>query len=155
MNKRRQQVLCIGVGNEFRGDDALGLMVARQLATRQIPELVLDEQSGEGAALLQAWSGWDNVIIVDAISSGNAPGTIFRLDAHQQTIPTDFFVYSSHAFSVAEAIEMGRVLGQLPTRLIVYGVEGARFDHGTGVSSVVEAAIPELIARIEAEITGL
>jgi hydrogenase maturation protease len=145
-------VLCIGVGNEFRGDDAVGLIAARMLQARRLPGLRVIEQSGEGAALMAAWSGATAVFLVDAVSSGAAPGTIYRLDARSLPIPAEFFHYSTHAFSVAEAVEMARALDELPPSLVVYGIEGANFGLGIGLSPAVEAALPALVEQMAAEI---
>jgi hydrogenase maturation protease len=38
---------------------------------------------------------------------------------------------SSHALGVGEAIALARALERLPSRLVDYGVEGARFGAGT------------------------
>ncbi len=145
-------VLCVGIGNEFRGDDAVGLIAARMLQARQLPGLRVIEQSGEGAALMAAWGGAAAVFLVDAVSSGAAPGTIYRLDAGFSPIPAEFFHYSTHAFSVAEAVEMARALDELPPRLVIYGIEGANFDLGISLSPAVEAVLPALVEQMAAEI---
>ncbi|HXX63553.1 MAG TPA: hydrogenase maturation protease, partial [Bacteroidota bacterium] len=60
--------LLIGIGNEFRTDDALGILVAREVRRRNPEGLTIKEQSGEGTALMEAWEGGEEVIVVDAIS---------------------------------------------------------------------------------------
>jgi hydrogenase maturation protease len=114
MSSQKSRVLVIGVGNDYRHDDAVGLIVARRLREKNLQHVTVREMSGEGAALIAAWQGADCVIIVDAVQSGAAPGTIFRVEAHREPIPTNFFHCSTHAFGVAEAIETARSLGQLP-----------------------------------------
>ncbi len=128
------KTLVIGVGNIFRGDDGVGLVVARRVREAAPPGVTVLEQSGEGAALMEAWQGADFVILVDAVLSGAEPGTIHYFEAHQQTIPARFFHYSTHAFSVAEAVEMARVLDSLPPRLLLYGIEGKSFAAGRELS---------------------
>lgn len=145
-------VLCIGIGNEFRRDDGIGIEVARVLRTMKLPHVRVIEQTGEGAALMDAWAGAERVILVDAVLSGQTPGTIYRINAHEQKIPRDFFSYTTHAFSVAEAIEMARTLNQLPPVLLVYGIEGKDFSEGTGLSRVVEEAVQQVLEQIVGEI---
>jgi hydrogenase maturation protease len=70
--------------------------------------------SGDGAALMEVWRGEETVIIIDAVKSGALPGTIRRFDARAQPIPKDAFRCSTHAFGVAEAIELARALARLP-----------------------------------------
>jgi hydrogenase maturation protease len=145
-------VLVIGIGNEYRHDDVVGLIVARCLREKNLDHVEVLEMSGEGAALIEAWKGTEMVILVDAVHSGAEPGTIFRFEAHQQPIPTKFFRYSTHAFSVAEAIELARSLGQLPSKLIVYGIEGKNFETGQGLSPEVELAALTVLQQILREL---
>lgn len=150
----RQQPLIVGVGNEYRGDDAIGLLVVRDLRRMGVLETVLREESGEGSALMDCWKNMGAVILVDAVRSGSPPGTIHRFEAHRQPIPAAFAHFSSHAFGVAEAIELSRVLTQLPDALIVYGIEGKSFAAGTTLSSEVEYARNVVIGRIVDDLAG-
>jgi hydrogenase maturation protease len=140
--------LVIGVGNWYRSDDAVGLVVARKLRAMNLPGVQVKEESGEGVTLMEAWWGNEWVIIVDAASSGSRPGTVHTLDADSTTIPSAFFHYSSHAFSVAEAIELARALKLLPPQLIVYGIEGKNFAAGVGLSPEVEHGSDAVIRQV-------
>jgi len=144
----RSPTLIIGLGNEYRRDDAVGLVVARRLREAAPESVRVLEESGEGAALMDSWKDADAVILIDAVHSGAKPGTIHRFDAHTQPIATKFFRYSTHAFGVAEAVELARALGRLPPRLIVYGVEGKSFEAGLGLSPEVEKAAQEVVERV-------
>ena len=146
------RILIIGIGNLSRRDDAVGLVVARALRARNLKHIEIIELGGEGAALLEAWQGAERVVIVDAMQSGAAPGTILRFEAHRQQIPTQFFRYSTHNFGLAEAIELGRALGRLPKELIVYGIEGKDFSLGEGLSPEVASAISQVLEKILAEL---
>jgi hydrogenase maturation protease len=149
------RVLVIGVGNRYRSDDGAGRVVAGHLQRDCPPDVEVREESGEGAALMDAWKDAGAVILVDAVQSGAAPGTIHRLDATDTPVPSRFFHYSTHAFSVAEAVELARALGQLPPRLILYGIEGANFAAGEKLSPEVAAAVNELLPRIREEIQSV
>ncbi len=141
----------IGVGNAWRGDDAVGLVAAR-LIRAALPDLDVRECEGEPIALLDAWSGADAVWVVDAVSSGAPPGKIHRVEAHREPIPAELIRSSTHAFGVAEAIELARALDRLPARLVVFGVEGSEFAAGDGVSPDVEAAAARVADVVGEEI---
>ena len=147
-------MLVIGVGNAYRCDDAVGLIVAQRLRALVPPGITILEQSGEGAALMEAWQDADHVILVDAASSGESPGTIHRFEAAVAPIPAQFFNYSTHAFSVAEAVEMARQLDKLPPSLIVYGIEGRSFSFGQGLSLEVEQAARTVVDQVLQELSG-
>jgi hydrogenase maturation protease len=147
-----RKTLLIGVGNEYRSDDGVGLMVARTVREKQFSTILVKEESGEGVALMESWQRFSNVMIVDAVSSGAAPGTIFRIDAGKEKMPAKFFHYSTHAFSISEAIELARVMNTLPPKLLVYGIEGNNFAAGTTLSHSVQLASGKIIEQIEKEI---
>lgn len=144
--------LIIGVGNDYHRDDAVGVAIARALREKNLRHVQVLEQSGEGTALLEAWHGAERVILIDAVQSGAAPGTILRFEAHRQAIPTKFFHSSTHDFGVAEAIELARTLGQLPKSLIVYGIEGKDFSLGEGLSPEVAHAASQVLDKILKEL---
>lgn len=151
----QKSIVVIGVGNPYRGDDAVGRLVARRLMESPPPGVTVLEESGEGAALMEAWEEADAVILVDAVQSGGAPGAIHRFDAQAQSIPSQFFHYSTHAFSVAESVELARALDQLPPQLIVYGIEGVDFSSGETLTPAVAAAMDEVMKLILQEIESL
>jgi hydrogenase maturation protease len=113
------------------------------------------ERSGEGAVLLEAWKGAGCVLLIDAVSSGHAPGDLHRIDCHRAQVPHSLFRSSSHTFGVSEAIELGRTLDTLPGVLMLYGIEGSSFEPGRGLSDVVVRSIPGLLAWIEEDIAEL
>jgi hydrogenase maturation protease len=150
----KPRILVIGIGNAYRGDDAVGLSVTRRLQRAVDDEILIQEESGEGTALLEAWAGVDLVILVDAVRSGGEPGTVYRFDAHGQALPGEFFRYSTHAFGVADAVELARALHRLPHRLVVYGIEGKTFAAGVGLSPAVEEAVEHVVTQVQREIAG-
>lgn len=135
-----QPILIIGIGNDYRSDDAVGLVVVRALQARKLSGASILEATGEGIALMEVWKGSNAVILVDAVTSGAPAGTIHQLDAQTSPISPDFFALSTHAFGVAEAIELARVLGNLPARLMIYGIESKHFVAGLSLSHEVERA---------------
>lgn len=151
----KPSTLIIGIGNSFRGDDAAGLIATRTIHATHLPNVDIIEQSGDGVSLMQAWAGAETVILIDAVSAGREAGTIYRMDASRESLPTESFGTSSHLFGVGQAIEMARVLGELPPRLIIYGIEGANYTIGEGLSPAVASKLPELVEQIIQEISNV
>jgi len=140
--------LIIGVGNSYRSDDAVGILIARKLKDRVSDRVSIKEQSGEGTSLMDSWQEHDRVCVVDAVSSGAPPGSIHRMDASKEPIPSKFFSCSTHDFGVAEAIEMARALDQLPRQLQLFGIEGENFQPGEMLSAEVERAMELVVDEI-------
>ena len=148
------RVVVVGVGNRQRGDDGAGPEVARRIAAGGVHEA--RESGGDPVALLDAWRAAGAAVLVDAVRSGAPAGTIHRFDASAVALPEALAgATSTHALGLAGAIELGRALGQLPARVVVYGVEGERFEPGERLSPRVGAALGELIERVEREATTL
>lgn len=143
--------LVIGVGNRWRSDDGVGPRIADELAALGVPAT---EHSGEGAGLIDAWSGRPWAVVVDAMRSGAEVGTVRRIDAIAEELPRDTFHRSSHLFGVAEAVETARVLGRLPDRLVIFGIEGGSFSFGDRLCPAVEAAVAEVVGRIRVEFSS-
>jgi hydrogenase maturation protease len=142
-------VIVIGLGNPDRGDDAVGVQVARQVAAECTDVLTLEFDDPSEA--LDAWDQEDTVILADAISSGSEPGSIHVVDVHEQRLPTrNWSAGGTHALGLAAVVELARSLDMLPRRLVVVGVEAGQFAHGAPLSEAVRAAVP---AAAEAVLT--
>ncbi len=148
-------ILLIGVGNDFRTDDGVGPCAVREIRRRNYAHVTVMEASGEGAALMEAWKGYDCVLIVDAICSGATRGAVHRIDVVARPFPKGLFRFSSHSFGVGEAIEMARQLKLLPRVVLLYGIEGCQFETGAGLSNDVIRSMPRLLKLVEADIERL
>lgn len=156
MNRQdRPQLIIIGIGNPFRGDDAAGVLAARLLKKSGLDSTTVMEHSGEAASLIDTWKGANAVILIDAVSSGAPPGTIHRFEPISNPLPAQIFQSSTHAFSLPQAIEMARALGNLPPRLMAFGIEGRNFQAGAELSPEVSAALPEVVKQILSEVEAL
>jgi hydrogenase maturation protease len=138
--------LVIGLGNAWRGDDGAGPAVARELLDEVRARVHVYES--EPVGLIEGWADADAVIVVDAVSSGAPPGTIHRLDPLAEPIPAALSQGSTHAFGLAETIELARTLDRLPSRLTVYGIEGARFTAGQELSAPVQSAVARVVLEL-------
>jgi hydrogenase maturation protease len=150
--QQRSRIMIVGVGNEHRGDDAVGILVARRLQQLRDDGIAVREESDGGLALLDVWQGVDTVVLIDAAYSGAPAGTIRRIDTDTQSLPATFSYGLSHAIGLADAIELGRVLCRLPSRLIIYGIEGKEFAFGAPVCKEVAHSIDTAVIQISQEV---
>lgn len=136
------RTVVIGLGNDYRGDDGAGLAVARRLRDMGVPAI---ENGGDPAELINAWAGADVAVVVDAAASADPPGTVRR---HAGFATPAAARSSTHALSLADAAELGGILGRLPARLIVYTITGQDFALGDALSPPVEAAVASVARTI-------
>ena len=140
----------IAIGNEYRRDDGVGMVVLRRLANMIPKGTDLACVDGEPSRLMDAWAGSRLTILLDAaVCEPTNPGRIHRstvIDAESAAST------SSHGLGVPEAVELARVLNRLPERLVLLTVEAADTGYGMGLSPPVEAAVPALVAAVLAEL---
>ncbi len=148
MNK----TVLVGIGNEFRSDDALGILIARELRRRHLGEIQIVEVEGNFPSLLDVWDGADNLLIVDAVCGAGPPGSVVRFDVSHSRIPANLFPAGSHGFGVAEAVEIARELRRLPPTVLFYGIVAECVETGQGLSDRVLKSIPDLLQMIEEDV---
>ncbi len=155
LERAPERMLIIGIGSPF-GDDRAGCTAAERL--KRSPRLggVSPERVGisvcdrPGAMLLREWRDATDVVLIDAVSSGAAPGTIHRLRGEQ--LGAADATVSSHRFGVEAAIALARSLDALPPRLLLLGIEIDPGHRGGGLSDPVRLAVPECVRCAEVEI---
>ncbi len=149
-------IVIIGVGNDFRSDDGVGPAVARYMAGMKLPGVHAIDQVGDGTDLINAWRNADAAFVIDCMRSGSEAGTIRRFDARHGDIPEEILPgLSTHAFNISATVRLAQSIGQLPRRLIVYGIEGELFSIGDRLTPPVEAAVPVIARQIMDEIAQL
>ena len=148
-------VLVIGIGNEYRSDDAVGLQIADSLSEYGSEHCIIKRSSGEGIALINLWENFEYVILIDAVKSGCKVGTIHEIDLSKENLEVEFFQTSSHLFALPEAVLLAKTLNKFPDNMIVYGIEGQNFEHGIEISIEVQEAKEKLIQNLKTKIDNL
>lgn len=133
--------LLIGLGNPDRGDDGVGVLVARDFPAESMDVCLARGEATELLALLQ---GREAVYLVDCVCTGAPPGTLHRFEGELPRTGNA----STHGMGLAEAVELARVLDCLPGRLVVLGIEGSAFELGSGVSPAVLLAVPRAVEAL-------
>ncbi len=145
------RTLIVGLGNPILQDDAVGLRVAQALRHRLdgAEGIEVVEDYNGGLRLMERMVGYDRVVVVDAIVSGAAPGTLHSLRPDDR--PTRRSA-SSHDVDLATALALGRQAGApLPNDREVHlvGIEAvAVLDFGEVLTPDVEAAVPRAVELV-------
>jgi hydrogenase maturation protease len=139
----------IGVGNAFRSDDGVGPAVVDLLRDRLTgPRFVTCD--GEPTTLLDAWTGADRAIVIDAVRArGGAVGRVHRFSA-EYPAATRAGVTAPHAADLGDAVALARVLDRMPRTLLVFGVQVENVHFGLGLSPAVTSAARGLADEIAA-----
>ena len=143
-------VVVIGIGNEYRRDDGVGLAVAGAIKERTLPGVRVVTGIEDPMDLLDTWSAAALALLVDAaVTSPSTPGRIHRCAASDVAAGRGM---SSHRLNIAEAFALGQALGRVPDELVVFTVETADTGYGVGMTPAVAAAVTDLVDAVLAEL---
>lgn len=144
--------LVVALGDPGRADDGVGAAVAREVAALRLPGVTVVGRR-DPTDLLDLFRDHALVVVVDAVRSGAAPGTVRTIDI-AGTQDGDLSLGrrrpagGTHAVGLAEVVALARALGGLPGRLVVVGVEGTTSTHGGPLSPQVAAAVPQAVRAV-------
>ena len=79
-----QKTVILGVGNVLLSDEGIGVHVANELSTMELPPGVSVIEGGtDGFRLLNIITEADRLIVVDAVKGGAGPGSIYRFNVDE------------------------------------------------------------------------
>ena len=145
----------VGCGSP-RGDDAAGWAVIDRLQDQlgQLTAAVSLHRAAGGHDILELLDGCGTLILIDAVSSGAAPGTIHRLEWPSPRLMT-LRPGSTHDLGPAAALQLAAALDLLPARVVLYGLEAGGFRSCPILTEAMAAAVPRLVREILDEIGSL
>jgi len=135
----------IGVGNSILSDDGVGVHAIRLLqGDSRVPAGVSILDGGTlGLELVPYASDASRVLLLDAVNSGAAPGTLVRMAASDLLGAKGG--WSAHQLGVADLISALALVSTGPQDIVVLGVQPANTDWGTTLSPAVDAALSPLV----------
>ena len=150
----RRRAVVVGVGEPYRRDDGCGPKVVRELRGRVGPGVDLVERVADSTELIDLWDHAGLAVVVDAVRSGAAVGSVLRLEGDELARAVAERSTSSHGLSVRDAFELGRALGRVPGRLVLYLIEAGELGHGEELSPAVADAVGRTVAAVAAEVNA-
>ena len=137
-------VLVLGVGNTLLGDDGVGVHLVNQLspwARDWRGDVELLDGGTQGLVLLGSIAGRGAVVLLDAVALGSAPGTV-HLRQDLEVLDLSYRSTTAHEGNAGELLSAALLLGDLPARIYLVGIEPACMGSGTGLSEPVKRAVP-------------
>lgn len=150
-----RRIVVLGAGNLIMGDEGVGVRCVQRLeAERSLPPDVVILDGGTSThELLEDLENLELLVIVDAVATGAAPGTLVRLEG--DAIPSAFSnTLSPHQHGIHDLLATLLLLGRAPKRVVVLGATPVRIALGLELSPELTAVLPELAARVVSEVLG-
>jgi hydrogenase maturation protease len=147
-----RSVAVLGLGNPMRTDDGAGICAIRQLS--EVDKLPVGVQVIEGGTLglelLHHLRGVTHLLVLDAVDTGSAAGTLSRfVDEELAALSTG---RSVHLLGLADLLGSMKLLGETPQEVVLLGIQPESTDWGVTMSPCVDAALGQLL---EAAVTQL
>jgi len=150
------KTLVLGLGNPILSDDSVGFRVVQGLKDKfSRSGLTFMESSASGLGLLDLITGYDKLIIIDAVKTGGGQaGKIYRLNTGN--LSSTRHLASPHDINLATALELGKKLGiALPQQIIIFAIEVVDVTNfSEKCTPEVEKAIPLAVSMIAEELSG-
>ena len=150
------KTIVVGMGNPILSDDGIGIRVAHELK-RRVPGADVVELGAGGIRLLDVLPGYERVLIVDAMVTGEIACGKFRrfsLDELQRKTARTCNTLCVHDMDLPTAMALGRLAGMdLPGEVVIWGVEAGDVENfGETLSPPVEAAVPIVVEEMVREL---
>lgn len=148
-----EPVLVLGIGNILNTDEGVGVHALRALQDRygEPPDIFFADGGTLGLDLLPLIEDKPYLLLLDAVDAGEAPGTVIELAKDEIPLYGGYRL-SQHQVTFTEVLGLALIRGHLPEHLHLIGVQPDSLEIGVGMSEIVTAAIPDVLARAEAKL---
>ncbi|MDI3280206.1 MAG: HyaD/HybD family hydrogenase maturation endopeptidase [Bacillota bacterium] len=153
--RRRYDILVLGVGNILLKDEGVGVRVVEALRSRDLPPGVELMDGGTlGLDLMSPISRADRLIVVDAVQAGDEPGAVYRFRADEVDVKR-MPITSLHQVSLFEVLSLCKQMGQAPREVVVIGVEPKEINWGMELTPEIQQRVEPVVELVLQEIQRL
>lgn len=148
------KLLILGIGNVIMSDDGVGVRVAQKLqAGYRMPEHVDIMDGGTlGLDILPRLEGIGRLLIVDAVETGSAPGTLVRLSGDEIPLALETRL-SPHQMGLKDLLAVSLLMGHEPAEIVLIGIQPGSIEMGTELTPAVDEQIDCILENILGELS--
>lgn len=146
------QTMVLGLGNLVHCDDGVGIHAIQRLQqdSRVPPGVALMDGGTQGLNLIPHISGFERLLVIDAVDVGQPPGTLIRLEGDAvEKLPGK---PSVHQLGFADLMIAMKLLGEPPKEVVVIGVQPQSTDWSAGLTAPVRESLDDLVAVVIAQL---
>ncbi|WP_158855202.1 hydrogenase maturation protease [Halorhabdus sp. CUG00001] len=142
--------LLLGLGNDIKRDDVVGLEVTEALAECFGDDLDVETYTSGRLMLIQELSGYDHVFLVDAIKTDDGtPGDYYEFSPSEVEPGDESGGLATHNVGLGTLQTLGEAMGQSMPSITIFAIEVENpFEYGEGMTDAVSEAVPTLIEEI-------
>ncbi len=148
-------VLVLGIGNLVMGDDGVGVLVAQRLQQRYrfADNVEIMDGGTLGLDLLPKLENITNLIMIDAVETGQKAGTCVRLCGQELPIALETKV-SPHQMGLKDLLAVSELMGHSPNEMVLIGLQPGSIEMEIGLTSEVEAQFETLVSNVLSELAN-
>ena len=149
-------VFVLGMGNILMEDEGLGVRALEALqAGYEFPDQVeLLDGGTTGMGLLDDISGREHLLVLDAVQTGAAPGTLVRLSDDQ--VPVYFGLrMTPHQLGLSDVLATLALSGEQPRQVTVLGLVPMSLELSLDLSEGIRSRLGRLVAAAVEELRSL
>jgi len=146
-------ILVLGIGNLVMRDDGVGVRVVQELQRSfHFPENVKVVDGGTlGLDLLPLLEDASHLILVDAVETGEKPGSLIRLTGQELPIALQTKL-SPHQMGLKDLLAVSELMGHSPAEMVLIGVQPGSAEMGAELTAEVEDILEEVTAKVLMEL---
>ncbi len=149
---KERKMVVVGLGNVFMRDDGIGIHVAREVRQRNLgTEVDVYDYQEMDLTLLEYFQGASKLVVVDALKSGNPPGTVskYSIAPREDTLTQ---LPSLHGLQLFDLFDLAKQAGLLSCPVIIVGVEPKDCSPGEEMSEELADALPRAVDEVIKEL---
>jgi hydrogenase maturation protease len=126
---QENHVLVAGIGNTLRGDDGIGIHVARALKNRLPDRFKVTESSTGGLDLLELMAGYHTAVLIDAVQTVDGkPGNVYHYPL--QECGDLLHIASFHSLNLSQLAALGNmIMKEKMPEICVLAIEAPKIDE--------------------------
>ncbi len=134
-------------------DDGVGVRVVQRLAAefRFPPAVTVLDGGTLGLDLLPRLEGVERLLVVDAVETGGAPGTLVRMTGDEIPVVLETKL-SPHQMGLKDLLAVASLQGFAPQEMVLWGVQPERLGLGMELSPVVAGRVDCLVDEVLKEL---
>lgn len=142
-------ILILGIGNLVMTDDGVGVQVVQRLQREYRFPAQVDIMDGGtlGLDILPRLEGIERLIVVDAVETGQAPGTCVRLYGDEIPVALETKI-SPHQMGLKDLLSVAMLMGHAPREMVLVGVQPGSIEMGTELTCDVEAKVEYMVDNV-------
>ncbi|MGQ9780794.1 MAG: hydrogenase maturation protease [Nitrososphaeria archaeon] len=142
--KGSRNLVFVCVGNEFRGDDYVGLYLGRKLKKTKIGKNVIIVYSAPENYIGEVVKkNPDSVVFLDAVQAHQEPGTIIFMEMEPGRL-MDLFI-TTHSIPIETIALIMRSISSKEMKFYILGIQVKNIDFAKGMSEPVISAARSLL----------